>query len=261
MKYFFIIFYFFVLFSCQNAYENKRNELLFEGLKQTADYNENILNFYYENNIERLNVEYKKYYKQTAFKMRNVSKIYQPFDIIFTKKDSLNLSNEEIYKIYSSCIKNLNSTLSENDPFYKTLSFNTNFSEKELLIVYKNDLQNIKNQYLRNLIKKMPLSIQKKQYFVFQNLDYALKKYKDSLQISLFFNEIAPPYLHQIEVDSIVNKVFNSKSTFSLDTFNIWGAIHATVEKKGNYIIFGKAKIKSDNGYNLIPFQQHFVIY
>ncbi len=251
-----------VFFSCQNDYENKRNELLFQGLKQSADYNENFLNFYHENNIERSEIEFSPYYNETAQKMRKLWLIFQPFEQIFSaQKDIKVLEKNEIHQIYQTCVSNLNSTLSEKEQFYKSLSFNANLSEKELLIVYKNDLQNIKNQYLRNLIKKMPLSIQKKQYFVFQNLDYALKKYKDSLQISLFFNEIEPSYLHQIEVDSIVNKVFNSKSTFSLDTFNIWGTIHVAVENKGNYILFGKAKIKSDNGYNLIPFQEHFVIY
>ncbi len=254
---------FFALFSsCKSNLEQEKQQLLFDGLEQSADFSENILNFYFESNIQRNEAEYPDYYQFTAKNMRTVWSIFHEFDQICS--DTVlqqNMSDLQLFEAYSKVVNSLNSMYLKTDTLHNPLKIDSKYSKKKLLSLLKNDLQNAKNTFLRKQIAGLSREIQRKHSFAFQILESIVKKDGNSLELQLFFSENTPTYTHQVIVDSIVNQIVNSKSTFSIDASQIFGKIDITTTQKGFHVIYGKVKIEGKKGFSLIPFKEKFEVY
>lgn len=251
-----------LLTSCSNPTESKKQQLLSQGIEQSAKYSEEFLNFYYENNIERSEAEYPEYYAEVAKKMRKIWKIYSPFDeIIGDSVKASNLNEKEIYIVYKTSLDSLNLLLSENDTLYNILEFNSQLDKKTSLNLYKNHLENTKNKFLRKLIKTQPQQIQKKNYYAFQVIETSVNQINTETELYFSYTTNQPPYTNEILIDSIVNESVKCKTSFSIDSSLIFGKINIKTNKKGNHFIYGKVKISGQNGFSLIPFKEKFEIY
>lgn len=257
-----LTFFFLFFYSCSSGEKNEKEKLLFQGLKQSSEYSEKFLNFYYENNIERSSAEYPEYYADVAGKMRKIWKFYQNFDAIIG--DSLkarDLSAKEIYFVYKKSIDSLNTMLPEKDCLFKVLKFNAELEKYKQLIIYRNNLENLKNKFLRKLINTQAKAIRQKHYYAFQVIEASINQTEKQVDIYFSYTENNPPFTNQIQIDSIINTKAKSQINYSIDSSLIFGKINISTNKSGNYLIYGKVKINGQNGSSLIPFKEKFEIY
>jgi len=252
IRFIFLLILLSIQFSCSNSLESEKQELLISGLEQSADFSENFLNFYYENDIERTEAEYPDYLKETAANMRKIWYFYQEFDAFYSDTTKIKSSAKaKIYSLYKKSLDSLNTLAQRVDTNFVALDFDKNHS-----ILYKNHLENAKNILLRKLIRTLPNQIETKKYYAFQVLNIEVSSTENSDEVFLSLKDMQPKYRHKIMIDSVL-----PRAEFSVDTSLIFGKIKIDSHHKGIHSVYGKIQIIGQNGLSYIPFYQSFELY